>query len=156
MIDLTNTLAEFNKLNEALVTALGKAGSLADSHEVVVNQETTFTNINIMANDYWFWQNKGRDITKEGNYPALVRPKIDEWVKKLPDWYAKDKKDGSKGKKLTKAEQAFLVTRKIHKEGYKGNFYVDKTIPNFEAAINKAVFEDIQNYFNNEFNKAAL
>jgi hypothetical protein len=69
----------------------------------------------------------------------------------LPDWYAK-KKDGTQGKKLTKAEQAFLVTRKIHKEGYKGNFYVDKTIPNFEAAINKAVFEDIQNYFNNEFN----
>jgi hypothetical protein len=105
-----------------------------------------------MANDYWFWQNKGRGITKEGNYPALVRPKIDEWVNKLPDWYAKDKKDGSKGKKLTKAEQAFLVTRKIHREGYKPNFYVDKTIPNFEDAINKAVLEDIQNYFNNEFN----
>jgi hypothetical protein len=45
-----------------------------------------------------------------------------------------------------------LVTRKIHKEGYKGNFYVDKTIPNFEDAIKKAVLEDIQNYFNNEFN----
>ena len=152
MIDLTNTLAEFNKLNEALVTALNKAGTLADSHEVVLTTENTRSQVAIMANDYWFWQNKGRGITKEGNYPALVRPKIDEWVNKLPDWYAPDKKDGSKGKKLTKAEQAFLVTRKIHKEGYKGNFYVDKTIPNFEAAINKAVLEDIQNYFNNEFN----
>ena len=152
MIDLTNTLAEFNKLNEALVEALGKAGSLADSHEVVLTTENTRSQVAIMANDYWFWQNKGRGITKEGNYPALVRPKIDEWVNKLPDWYAPDKKDGSKGKKLTKAEQAFLVTRKIHKEGYKGNFYVDNTIPNFEDAINKAVLEDIQNYFNNEFN----
>jgi hypothetical protein len=152
MIDLTNTLAEFNKLNEALVTALNKAGTLADSHEVVLTTENTRSQVAIMANDYWFWQNKGRGITKEGNYPALVRPKIDEWVNKLPDWYAPDKKDGSKGKKLTKAEQAFLVTRKIHKEGYKGNFYVDKTIPNFEDAINKAVLEDIQNYFNNEFN----
>ena len=152
MIDLTNTLAEFNKLNEALVTALNKAGTLSDSHEVVLTTENTRSQVAIMANDYWYWQNYGRGITKEGNEPALVRPKIDEWVNKLPDWYAKDKKDGSKGKKLTKAEQAFLVTRKIHKEGYKGNFYVDKTIPNFEAAINKAVFEDIQNYFNNEFN----
>jgi hypothetical protein len=152
MIDLTNTLAEFNKLNEALVTALNKAGTLSDSHEVVLTTENTRSQVAIMANDYWFWQNKGRGITKEGNYPALVRPKIDEWVNKLPDWYAPDKKDGSKGKKLTKAEQAFLVTRKIHKEGYKGNFYVDNTIPNFEAAINKAVLEDIQNYFNNEFN----
>jgi hypothetical protein len=152
MIDLTNTLAEFNKLNEALVTALNKAGTLSDSHEVVLTTENTRSQVAIMANDYWFWQNKGRGITKEGNYPALVRPKIDEWVNKLPDWYAPDKKDGSKGKKLTKAEQAFLVTRKIHKEGYKGNFYVDKTIPNFEDAINKAVLEDIQNYFNNEFN----
>jgi hypothetical protein len=152
MIDLTNTLAEFNKLNEALVTALNKAGTLADSHEVVLTTENTRSQVAIMANDYWFWQNKGRGITKEGNYPALVRPKIDEWVNKLPDWYAPDKKDGSKGKKLTKAEQAFLVTRKIHKEGYKGNFYVDNTIPNFEDAINKAVLEDIQNYFNNEFN----
>jgi hypothetical protein len=152
MIDLTNTLAEFNKLNEALVTALNKAGTLADSHEVILTTENTRSQVAIMANDYWFWQNKGRGITKEGNYPALVRPKIDEWVNKLPDWYAPDKKDGSKGKKLTKAEQAFLVTRKIHKEGYKGNFYVDKTIPNFEDAINKAVLEDIQNYFNNEFN----
>ena len=139
MIDLTNTLAEFNKLNEALVTALNKAGTLSDSHEVVLTTENTRSQVAIMANDYWFWQNKGRGITKEGNYPALVRPKIDEWVNKLPDWYAPDKKDGSKGKKLTKAEQAFLVTRKIHKEGYKGNFYVDKTIPNFEDAINKAV-----------------
>jgi hypothetical protein len=152
MIDLTNTLAEFNKLNEALVTALNKAGTLSDSHEVVLTTENTRSQVAIMANDYWFWQNKGRGITKEKNDPALVRPKIDEWVKKLPDWYAPDKKDGTKGKKLTKDEQAFLVTRKIHKEGYKGNFYVDKTIPNFEAAINKAVFEDIQNYFNNEFN----
>ena len=152
MIDLTNTLAEFNKLNEALVTALNKAGTLSDSHEVVLTTENTRSQVAIMANDYWFWQNKGRGITKEGNYPALVRPKIDEWVNKLPDWYAPDKKDGTKGKKLTKAEQAFLVTRKIHKEGYKGNFYVDKTIPNFEDAINKAVLEDIQNYFNNEFN----
>ena len=142
MIDLTNTLAEFNKLNEALVTALNKAGTLSDSHEVVLTTENTRSQVAIMANDYWFWQNKGRGITKEGNYPALVRPKIDEWVNKLPDWYAPDKKDGSKGKKLTKAEQAFLVTRKIHKEGYKGNFYVDNTIPNFEAAINKAVLED--------------
>jgi hypothetical protein len=152
MIDLTNTLAEFNKLNEALVEALGKAGSLADSHEVVLTTENTRSQVAIMANDYWFWQNKGRGITKEGNYPALVRPKIDEWVKKLPDWYAKDKKDGTKGKKLTKDEQAFLVTRKIHREGYKGNFYADKTCPLFEDAINKAVLEDIQNYFNNEFN----
>lgn len=152
MIDLTNTLAEFNKLNEALVTALNKAGTLADSHEVVLTTENTRSQVAIMANDYWYWQNKGRGITKEGNYPALVRPKIDEWVNKLPDWYAPNKKDGSKGKKLTKAEQAFLVTRKIHKEGYKGNFYVDNTIPNFEDAINKAVLEDIQNYFNNEFN----
>jgi hypothetical protein len=131
---------------------LNKAGTLSDSHEVVLTTENTRSQVAIMANDYWFWQNKGRGITKEKNDPALVRPKIDEWVKKLPDWYAPDKKDGSKGKKLTKDEQAFLVTRKIHKEGYKGNFYVDKTIPNFEAAINKAVFEDIQNYFNNEFN----
>jgi len=152
MIELTNTLAEFNKLNAALVEALGKAGALADSHEVVLTAGNTRSQVAIMANDYWYWQNYGRGITKEGNEPALVRPKIDEWVKKLPDWYAKDKKDGTKGKKLTKDEQAFLVTRKIHREGYKGNFYADKTCPLFEDAINKAVLEDIQNYFNNEFN----
>lgn len=152
MIDLTNTLAEFNKLNEALVTALNKAGSLSDSHEVVLKVENTRSQVAIMANDYWYWQNKGRDKTEKGNEPALVRPKIDEWVKKLPDWYAPDKKDGSKGKKLTKDEQAFLVTRKIHRDGYKGNFYADKTCPLFQDAIDKAVFEDIQNYFNNEFN----
>jgi len=152
MIELTNTLAEFNKLNAALVEALGKAGALADSHEVVLTAGNTRSQVAIMANDYWYWQNYGRGITKESNEPALVRPKIDEWVKKLPDWYAKDKKDGTKGKKLTKDEQAFLVTRKIHREGYKGNFYADKTCPLFEDAINKAVLEDIQNYFNNEFN----
>lgn len=152
MIELTNTLAEFNKLNAALVEALGKAGALAESHEVVLTAGNTRSQVAIMANDYWYWQNYGRGITKESNEPALVRPKIDEWVKKLPDWYAPDKKDGTKGKKLTKDEQAFLVTRKIHREGYKGNFYADKTCPLFEDAINKAVLEDIQNYFNNEFN----
>ena len=149
-MEFTNTLAEFNKLNDALVTALGKAGSLADSHEVVVNQETTFTEIKITANDYWYWQNAGRGVTKQGNYPALLRPKIDDWVQKLPTWYNK------KGKPLTKDEQAFLITRKIHRDGYEGNHYVDKTIPQFEAAINQAVLQDIQNYFNNEFNNTSL
>ena len=60
MIDLTNTLAEFNKLNEALVTALNKAGSFSDSHEVVLTTENTRSQVAIMANNYWFWQNKGR------------------------------------------------------------------------------------------------
>jgi len=152
-MEFTLTTQVLNNLNNALKEALGKAGSLSDSHEVVTIQETTFTDINIVANDYWYWQNAGRGVTKVGNYPALVRPKIDEWVQKLPTWYRADKKDGSKGKAMTKDEQAFLVTRKIHKEGYKANFYVDNTIPNFQDAIDKAVFQDIQNYFNSEFDK---
>lgn len=146
------TTQALNNLNDALKVALNKAGSLSESHEVVTNQQTTFTEIQIVANDYWYWQNAGRGVTKIGNYPALVRPQIDEWVKKLPDWYGPDKKDGSKGKKLTKDEQAFLITRKIHRDGYKGNFYVDNTVPNFQDAIDQAILQDIQNYFNDEFN----
>ena len=146
------TTHALNNLNDALKVALNKAGSLSDSHEVVTIQETTFTEIQIVANDYWYWQNAGRGVTKIGNYPALVRPQIDEWVKKLPDWYGPDKKDGSKGKKLTKDEQAFLITRKIHRDGYKGNFYADKTCPLFQDAIDQAILQDIQNYFNDEFN----
>lgn len=146
------TTQALNNLNDALKVALNKAGSLSESHEVVTNQQTTFTEIQIVANDYWYWQNAGRGVTKIGNYPALVRPQIDEWVKKLPDWYGPDKKDGSKGKKLTKDEQAFLITRKIHRDGFKGNFYVDNTVPNFQDAIDQAILQDIQNYFNDEFN----
>lgn len=152
-MDFKLTTQVVNNLNDALIKALNKAGSLSDSHEVVTNQETTFTDINIVANDYWFWQNAGRGITKVGNYPALLRPKIDDWVQKLPTWYGPDKKDGSKGKALTKDEQAFLITRKIHRDGFKGNFYVDNTIPQFETLINEAILQDIQNYFNNEFDK---
>jgi hypothetical protein len=152
-MEFTLTTQVLNNLNIALKEALGKPGALSDSHEVVTNQQTTFTEINIEANDYWYWQNGGRGITKEGNEPALLRPKIDEWVKKLPDWYGADKKDGTKGKKLTKDEQAFLITRKIHRDGYKGNFYADKTCPLFQDAIDKAILQDIQNYFNSEFDK---
>jgi hypothetical protein len=45
-----------------------------------------------------------------------------------------------------------LISRKIHREGYRGNFYADKTAPLYQDAIDKAIYEDIQNYFNNEFN----
>lgn len=141
------TIEEVFNLKDALIEKLGKAGSLSNSHKVEVNQQTTFTEIKIVANEYWYWQNAGRGKTKKGNTPPLVRPKIDEWVQKLPTWYK------ANGKAMTKDEQAFLVTRKIHKEGYAGNQYVDDTLPVFEALINKAVFEDIQNYFNNEFDK---
>jgi hypothetical protein len=149
-MEFTLTTQAVNNLNDAMITALGKAGSLANSHIVETNTQTTFTEIKITANDYWYWQNAGRGVTKEGNYPALVRPKIDDWVQKLPTWYNK------KGKPLTKDEQAFLITRKIHRDGYEGNHYVDNTIPQFESIINTAVLQDIQNYFNNEFNNTSL
>ena len=45
-----------------------------------------------------------------------------------------------------------LISRKIHREGYRGNFYADKTAPLYQDAIDKAIYEDIQNYFNNEIN----
>jgi hypothetical protein len=152
-MELTKTLEEFNKLNQALVQALDKGNSsLANSHEVSYFTGTTKTTISILANEYWYWINNGRGPSQKGNKPPVVRPSIKEWLeqKNIPEWYQK-KKDGSQGKKLTRDEQAFLIARKIHREGFEGNFYVDDTLPNFETKIEESINEDLNNYFNNEF-----
>lgn len=141
------TIEEMFNLKDAMVELI-QPSELANSHEVIVNTQTTFTDISIVANDYWYYVNSGRGRSENGNTPPLVRPAIREWLdkKNLPTWY------NAKGKALTKDEQAFLISRKIHREGYKGNFYADKTAPLYQDAIDKAIYEDIQNYFNNEFN----
>lgn len=152
-MEFTRTLEEFNKLNEALIQALNKQDSeLSNSHEVTSFVGATKTQISIIANEYWYWINSGRGVTENGNKPPKVKPAIKDWLerKNIPEWYRK-KSDGSQGKKLTRDEQAFLIARKIHREGFEGNFYVDETLPNFEQSIEDAINEDMNNYFNNEF-----
>jgi hypothetical protein len=142
------TIEEVFNLKDAMVDLI-QPSELANSHEVIVNTQITYTDISIVANDYWYYVNSGRGRSENSNTPPQVRPAIDNWISKknLPTWYKKN------GKPMTKDEQAFLITRKIHRDGYRGNFYADKTAPLYQDAIDKAIFEDIQNYFNNEFSK---
>lgn len=141
------TIEEVFNLKDAMVDLI-QPSDLANSHQVIVNTQITYTDISIVANEYWYFVNSGRGRSENSNTPPQVRPAIDNWISKknLPTWYKKN------GKAMTKDEQAFLITRKIHREGYRGNFYADKTAPLYQDAIDKAIYEDIQNYFNNEFN----
>lgn len=142
MNKLPNTTRAMEILRIAMQDELGRTGTLSDSHEVFYETDLLFDTLGIKAEYYWFWVNGGRGKTKQGGPPSKVLPKIKEWldIKGIPRFQKKN------GKPMTRDEQAWLITRKIHREGFDGNFYADKSIEKFQDLIDKAVEQDIGEY----------
>lgn len=139
---LPNTIRAMEILRIEMQDALGRTGTLADSHEVFAEEGLLLDTVGIKAEYYWFWVNGGRGETKQGSPPSKVLPKIKEWldIKGIPRFIKKG------GKPMTRDEQAWLITRKIHREGFEGNFYADKSIAKFQDLIDAAVQQDIGDY----------
>ena len=112
-----------------------------------IKPQTTYESGKIVfkltMNDYWDAVNSGRDPTSKGGDGALRRNLI-RWIKtrKLKVEISKRKEEKAKtlkNKKVKKSYKkqtyetavenlAFVIARKIHKDGYEGNNFFDEVI----------------------------
>jgi hypothetical protein len=125
------------------------SGNLSDKTGVNLISNETFVSGSVLSPNYWRYPNFGRGgATKSTASKGEVKKRIRQWIddKNLPAWKRK-KKDGTEGKTMSKDEQAFLITRKIQREGYKGKEFVQPIIeeiqPTVDELISEAVFKDL-------------
>ncbi len=116
---------------------INASGRLSASAEDVIVDSEGFVSGTVRANSYWFYRNFGRGPTQNTGSGQL-RPKIRQWID--------DKGINPKGK-ISKDELAYLITRKIHREGYEGKAFVSDTTdvvqPEIDKLIADAAFKDL-------------
>jgi hypothetical protein len=78
----------------------------------------------------------------------VVRERIRQWI----DDKGIVPRDAANGRKTTKDELAFLIARKIHRQGYEAKLYIseveEQVIPIVSDIIEQALFKDLDNGIN--------
>lgn len=141
-----------SSFKEALVNEnVNASGDMDRKTETVILSADNFVSGSVRTLGYWKYSNFGRGAaTKSGAGKGVVKDRIKKWIddKGLPEWKRK-KKDGTDGKNMTRDEQAFLITRKIQREGYEGKDYLTPIINDLQPEVDKliefALFEDLKN-----------
>lgn len=139
------------QFKEALTNEnVNASGEMDRSTETVILSADHFVSGSVRTLGYWKYTNFGRGAaTRSSAGKGVVKERIKKWIddKGLPTWKRKNK-DGSEGKNMTKDEQAFLITRKIQREGYEGKDYVGPIIEGMQDEVDRliefAVFEDLK------------
>lgn len=119
------------------------SSKLADTVTAEVKVAETVISVELTLQDYWYYVDHGR---KAGKMPPLNA--IEKWVKVKP---ITPRPFGKSGKQIPSPRQvAFLIARKIGKEGTKGTHDLqnasDSTYEAFKARLEQALAEDVGNY----------
>ena len=122
---------------------INASGKLDDSVTDIVITSDGFISGSVQALSYWYYTNYGRGPTQRSSGKGVVKAAIRQWI----DDKGITPRDGANGQKVTKDELAFLIARKIHREGYKGKLYIqeviDKVQPLVDAIVTRAADEFI-------------
>jgi hypothetical protein len=128
-------------VNQLATKNINASGKLSASAEDVIIDSEGFVSGTVRANSYWFYRNFGRGPTQNTGSGQL-RPKIEQWIKDK-GIVAKERN----GKTPTDSELAFLITRKIHRDGYEAKAFVSDTTdivqPEIDKLIADAAFKDL-------------
>ena len=157
-MDLTNTTQAVTEslelFREAMKEQLSSkninaSGKLDDSIEDVMVTSDGFVSGSVRALSYWYYTNYGRGPTVRGSSgKGVVREKVSQWI----DDKGIVPRDAANGRKVTKDELAFLIARKIHREGYEAKLYIseveEQVIPIVSDIIEQALFKDLDNGIN--------
>lgn len=149
-VNLERVLETFaSEFKNALQTRLlrdgtNASGTLVNSLKYEIESKNGNYDVYIVLEDYWKYVDEGREPTKNGGNGQLL-PKIKEWIRIKP--VIPKMRDG----RIPTIDQlAFLITRKIHREGYEGTHFFTDTkedlIPRFEQSIQYAIEEDFNNH----------
>ena len=133
-----------NKLNNEGITASGK---LANSVKSLFSINGTTYEVDLSLESYWKQIEDGRKPTHNGGNGELRRNILD-WIKVkpvLPRPYD--------GKLPTEEQLAYLISRKIHRDGYDGKQPLKRTIEenkvdiykDIEIALSKDLSTDVLN-----------
>lgn len=112
---------------------INASGQLSASAEDVIIESDGFVSGSVRANQYWFWRNFGRGPTQNSGTGQL-RPKIRQWI---------DDKGITPSGNISKDELAFLITRKIHREGYEAKAFVSDTEDKVQDTIDQLITEAV-------------
>jgi hypothetical protein len=128
---------------------INASGKLDDSIEDVMVTSDGFVSGSVRALSYWYYTNYGRGPTVRGSSgKGVVREKVRQWI----DDKGIVPRDAANGRKVTKDELAFLIARKIHREGYEAKLYIseveEQVIPIVSDIIEQALFKDLDNGIN--------
>ena len=157
-MDLTNTTQAVTEslelFREAMKEQLSSkninaSGKLDDSIEDVMVTSDGFVSGSVRALSYWYYTNYGRGPTVNGSSgKGVVREKVRQWI----DDKGIVPRDAANGRKVTKDELAFLIARKIHRQGYEAKLYIseveEQVLPEISDKIEQALFKDLDNGIN--------
>lgn len=143
-----NTIKEITNLfAAALKDRLEENGSnathqLSNSIKDIVKFDGKYLTVSIQLEEYYKYVENGR---KAGKFPPVE--KIKEWIKVKPVL------PYTKGKRLPNENQlAYLIGRKIAREGTRGNPFLEPTIRDFKL-VDK-IYAAVNSMLTNEINKA--
>lgn len=148
--NLVNTLTELGEeIKEAYkqkleTEGINASGKLSNSVESMVRINGTLYEVVLELEDYWKAIEEGRSPTKN-NGDGQLRRAILDWIRVKPVL----PRPMDNGKLPTEAQLAYLISRKIHKEGYKGRYPLKRTIEEMRDKIydeiKEALVKDLQN-----------
>ena len=158
-MDLTNTsiaVAEGLELfktgmREQLASkGVNASGKLNDSLEEIIVDADGFVSGSVRALSYWYFQQYGRGATKATGGTGAVKAAIRQWI----DDKGISPRPSSSGRAVSKDELAFLIARKIHREGFEGKLelqeVIDEVQPRIDELIAEAVYIDLNEQLNVE------
>lgn len=120
----TNGVGVVNRFRQVFAQKNGNAsGETSRQAKSTVAIHGNMLNLTVDTTSYFFYADLGRGKTVNSG-KGLVRPRIRKWI---------DQKHIVPPRGMSKDQLAYFITRKIHREGYKGKFYVKDVItPEFE------------------------
>lgn len=139
---LTDSVAEAlalfrDEMKQQLETnGINASGKLDDSVTDIVITSDGFISGSVQALSYWYYTNYGRGPTIRGaKGKGVVKAKIRQWI----DDKGIEPKEDANGQKVTKDELAFLIARKIHRQGYEGKLYIEEVITKVQPLVDAIV-----------------
>ena len=143
-----NTIKEITNLfAAALKDKLEENGSnathqLSNSIKDIVKFDGKYLTVYIQLEDYWKWVENGR---KAGKFPPVDA--IKKWITIKPVIPR-----GKNGKVPTENQLAYLIGRKIAREGTRANPFLEPTIRDFKL-VDK-IYAAVNSMLTDEINKA--
>jgi len=127
---------------------INASGKLDDSVEDLVVTADGFISGSVRALAYWYYTNFGRGPTTRGfGGKGVVREKVRQWI----DDKGIVPRDAANGRKVTKDELAFLIARKIHRQGYEGKMYIEDVTAIVQPRIDEIIITATDEFMNNRF-----
>ena len=137
--NLRNTMEEYRQFLELATKDNTKHYELSNNIKFNLQVTDTVFEIEFNAPEYWKYANYGRG---PGKFPPL--DKIEDWIvrRKISPYPTKS------GRIPTRPQLAYLIARKIAREGFEGSGFLQKSLKEqqdyWEDRISDAIYKDIE------------